>query len=44
MDEASQELARSIPEGESKSFRARAEHSGVARTTLQHRARGRPSK
>jgi hypothetical protein len=44
MDKASQELARSIPEGESKSFRARAEHSDVPRTTLQHRARGRPSK
>jgi DDE superfamily endonuclease len=44
MDKASQELARSIPEGESKTFRARADRSNVPRTTLQHRARGRPSK
>jgi len=44
MDKASQELARSVPEGLSKSFRARAERSDVPRTTLQHRARGRPSK
>ena len=44
MDKASQELARSVPEGVSKSFRARADHSDVPRTTLQHRARGRRSK
>jgi hypothetical protein len=44
MDKASQERARSILEGESKSFRARAEYSNVPRTTLQHRARGRRSK
>lgn len=44
MDKASQELTRTVPEGESKSFRARADRSDVPRTTLQHRARGRRSR
>ena len=43
MDEASQALAQGVPPGVRRSFRALAEHSGVARTTLQHRARNRPS-
>lgn len=44
MDKASQEVARSIPEGESQSFRARAKYSDVPRTTLQHRECSRPPK
>jgi hypothetical protein len=43
-DRASQALAEGLPEGVSRSFRALAGHSDVARTTLQHRARGRRSK
>jgi hypothetical protein len=41
MDEASQALARNSPLDVRQSFRALANHSGIARTTLQHRARGR---
>jgi len=44
MDKASQALAYGCPKGLRTSFRALADHSGVARTTLQHRARGRPSR
>jgi hypothetical protein len=44
MDKASQALAQSLPEGVSISFRGRADHTSVPRTTLQHRARGRRSK
>jgi hypothetical protein len=44
IDRASQALAEGLPEGVSRSFRALADHSDVARTTLQHRARGRRSK
>jgi hypothetical protein len=43
MDKASQVLAQGCPHGVRKSFRALADHSDVARTTLQHRARGRRS-
>jgi hypothetical protein len=43
MDKASQVLAQGIPSGVRKSFHALADHSDVARTTLQHRAHGRRS-
>lgn len=43
MDKASQALAQGVPPGVCKSFRSLANHSEVARTTLQHRARGRRS-
>ncbi|KEY70102.1 hypothetical protein S7711_10297, partial [Stachybotrys chartarum IBT 7711] len=43
MDKASKVLARGLPPGSRRSFRALADHGNVARTTLQHRARGRRS-
>ena len=43
MDGASQALALGVPPGVPKSFRALADYRGVARTTLQHRNRGRQS-
>ncbi|KAM3423207.1 hypothetical protein BST61_g657 [Cercospora zeina] len=43
MDRASQALAESACNSNSRSFRARSNRSHVPRTTLQHRARGRPS-
>ncbi|KFA81301.1 hypothetical protein S40288_04870 [Stachybotrys chartarum IBT 40288] len=43
MDKASQVLARGVPPGSCRSFPALADHGNVARTTLQHRARGRRS-
>lgn len=43
MDRASQALARGVPPGVRKSFRALADHSNVPRTTLQHREAGRKS-
>jgi hypothetical protein len=44
MDKASQILVEGLPEGVPNSFRRLVVHSKVARTTLQHRARGRRSK
>ena len=44
MDKASQALANDDPSDAPISFRVRAGRSNVPRTTLQHRARGRPSK
>lgn len=44
MDRASQALAQSIPYGVRNTYRARAEHTGVARSTLNARALGRRSK
>ncbi|KXJ84639.1 hypothetical protein Micbo1qcDRAFT_170076 [Microdochium bolleyi] len=43
MDNASQALKQSVPNGIRRSFRTLALHSDVARTTLQYRARGRRS-
>lgn len=43
MDEASQALARGVPPGVPKSYRALADHSGVPPATLHARANGRPS-
>lgn len=43
MDKASQVLARGPEPGVPRSFRAIADHSGVPRSTLHHRARGRRS-
>ena len=43
MDKASQVLAQGVPVGMPKSYRALADHSGAARSTLHHRAQGRPS-
>ena len=43
MDKASQILAQGVPVGMPKSYRALADHSGVARSTLHHRAQGRRS-
>ena len=43
MDKASLVLANGVPVGTRRSFRALADHGDVARTTLQHRARGRRS-
>ena len=42
-DRATEALAEGVPPGTLTSFRALADHSEVPRTTLQHRARGRPS-
>jgi Tc5 transposase DNA-binding domain len=44
MDRASQVLAQGIPPGVRNTYRALAEHSGVARSTLNYRALGRRSK
>src|ERR1700755_1925078 len=44
MDRASQALAQDIPDGVRKTYRGRAEHTGVARSTLNARALGRRSK
>jgi hypothetical protein len=43
MDRASQVLARGVPPGVPKSYRALANHANVPRSTLHHRACGRPS-
>ena len=43
MDRASQVLAQGVPFGVPKSYRALADHRGVPRSTLHHRARGRRS-
>ena len=43
MDKASQALAQGVPPGVPNSYRALADHSHVARSTLHHRARGRRS-
>jgi hypothetical protein len=43
MDRASQALAQSIPHGVRNTYRGRAEHTGVARSTLNARALGRRS-
>ncbi|KAK4907945.1 hypothetical protein LTR49_023094 [Elasticomyces elasticus] len=43
MDKASQVLAQGDPDGVPKSYRAFADHGGVPRATLHHRACGRPS-
>ena len=44
MDRASQVLAQGIPHGVRNTYRALAEHSDVARSTLHYRALGRRSK
>jgi len=44
MDRASQVLAEGIPPSVRNTYRARAEHSKVARSTLNYRALGRRSK
>jgi hypothetical protein len=44
MDRASQVLAQGTPPGVRNTYRALAEHSGVARSTLYYRALGRRSK
>jgi hypothetical protein len=44
MDRVSQALAQGTPPGVRSTYRVLAEHSGVARPTLQSRARGRRSK
>lgn len=43
MDRASQVLAQGVPFGVPRSYRALADHRGVPRSTLHHRARGRRS-
>jgi len=43
MDKASQVLAQGVPPGVSNSYRARADHGNIPRSTLYHRARGRRS-
>lgn len=43
MDRPSQALAQGLLDGAAKSFRALADQSGVPRSTLQYRARGRRS-
>ncbi|GIZ48193.1 hypothetical protein CKM354_001126400 [Cercospora kikuchii] len=43
MDKASLALAEDACSGVERSFRARSQHTNIPRTTLQHRARGRPS-
>jgi hypothetical protein len=43
MDRASQVLAQGVPPGVPKSYRALADHGNVPRSTLHHRAPGRPS-
>jgi hypothetical protein len=43
MDKASQALAQGVPSGVPNSYRALADYSHVARSTLHHRARGRRS-
>jgi hypothetical protein len=43
MDKASQVLAQGPPSGVPRSYRAIADHSGVPRSTLHHRAHGRRS-
>jgi hypothetical protein len=43
MDKASQVLAQGPPTGVPRSYRAIADHSGVPRSTLHHRAHGRRS-
>ena len=43
MDRASQALAQGVPPGVPKSYRALADHRNIPRSTLHHRARGRPS-
>ncbi|USP73004.1 uncharacterized protein yc1106_00278 [Curvularia clavata] len=43
MDKARQVLAQGVPPGVRRSYRTLADHGGVARSTLHHRAHGRPS-
>jgi len=43
IDGVSQVLAQGVPPGVPKSYRALADHGNVPRSTLHHRARGRPS-
>lgn len=43
MDKASHVLAQDPPDGVPGSYRAIADHSGVPRATLHHRAQGRRS-
>ena len=43
MDRASQVLAQGVPSGVPRSYRALADHRGVPRSTLHHRAQGRRS-
>ncbi|KAF2187410.1 hypothetical protein K469DRAFT_569633 [Zopfia rhizophila CBS 207.26] len=43
-DKESLILAQDVPPGISNSYRARADHGGVAASTLNHRALGRPSR
>lgn len=43
MDRASQVLAQGVPLGVPRSYRALADHRGVPRSTLHHRAHGRCS-
>ena len=43
MDDASRVLMQGVPAGMPTSYRALADHSGVPRSTLHHRARGRRS-
>jgi hypothetical protein len=43
MDRASQALAQGVPPGVPESYRALADHRNVPRSTLHHRACGRPS-
>jgi hypothetical protein len=43
MDRASQVLAQGVPPGVPESYRALADYGNVPRSTLHHRARGRPS-
>jgi hypothetical protein len=43
MDRASQVLAQDVPPGVPESYRALEDYGNVPRSTLHHRARGRPS-
>ena len=43
IDRASQVLAQGVPPGVPESYRALADYGNVPRSTLHHRARGRPS-
>ena len=43
MDKVRQVLAQGVPPGVRRSYRTLADHGGVARSTLHHRAHGRPS-
>jgi hypothetical protein len=43
MDRASRVLAQGVPPGVPRLYRALVDYGKVARSTLYHRARGRPS-